>query len=185
MTRDQDRNGTGDQGKSDSTMGFLCYCLKCLPSLMKLISCSSSLIHPFSEQLSEPRGLMWLARVLPHQAAPSTPTCNFTTHAHGSSFPERKVMKALDWQETWILFSDLALMGRKEFSSSDSISIIYEVSKILKQGEPPCTDRRSTQDPLLNPFRTFLLQLTRTYCKSTIYCKSHCVKYAQLENLNF
>lgn len=71
-----------------------------------------------------------------------------------------------------------------EFSGSVSTSIIYEVCKLLKQGDSPFDDQRSTQYPFLNSFRTFLLQLKRIYCKSTICCKSHCIKYTQLENLN-
>lgn len=39
---DWDRNVTGNQGKTESIMGLLCYCLKCLPRLVKSISWSPS-----------------------------------------------------------------------------------------------------------------------------------------------
>lgn len=47
------------------------------------------------------------------QAAPLTPTCNCMPHTQGSSFYEKKVMKVLELENTWILYSDLALMVRE------------------------------------------------------------------------
>lgn len=71
--------------------------------------CSSSFIHVFSEQLSEPI----LVNFLPY-------------------FSKWKVMNTPDSEETWILLTDLALMGRGRGREGKNPLDLFQVLLFMK-----------------------------------------------------